>query len=216
MTRPGQADLVRQLFERSVCCFSSPGPALFSTAAEPRENWLPETPVSMRTVCHILSCSGLHGRITAHKPASNRRQQKNCVAFAKTHSTEGWFFLRIIHWTASQSPHILQKTCWNLHGRKLHPENSQVWWSKNRGLGIHPVWACARDLQSCWQHQHPLVPRNSCCPLHSKPPERANSSAGWCAILRPLISVPESKEVQGAQGLASPVTRHEHYWACLG
>ena len=29
MTNPGQADPVRQLFERTVCCFGSPGPARF-------------------------------------------------------------------------------------------------------------------------------------------------------------------------------------------
>ena len=29
MTSPGQADPVRQLCERTVCCFGSPGPALF-------------------------------------------------------------------------------------------------------------------------------------------------------------------------------------------
>ena len=45
-------------------------------------------PVSTRTVCRILSCSGLHGQITAHKPALNRRQQKNYVVFAKAHNLQ--------------------------------------------------------------------------------------------------------------------------------
>ena len=30
------------------------------------------------------------------------------------------------------------------HGSEIHPE---VWWRKNHGLGLHPVWGCARDLQ---------------------------------------------------------------------
>lgn len=63
----------------------------FSTAAELQYNWSPETPVSTRTVCRILSHSGLNGRISAQKPALNRRQLKNRVAFAKAHSLqEGW------------------------------------------------------------------------------------------------------------------------------
>lgn len=63
----------------------------FSTAAELHNNWSPETPVSTRTVCRILSRSGLNGRISAQKPALNRRQLKNRVAFAKAHSLqEGW------------------------------------------------------------------------------------------------------------------------------
>lgn len=63
----------------------------FSTAAELHKNWSPETPVSTRTVCRILSRSGLNGRISAQKPALNRRQLKNRVAFVKAHSLqEGW------------------------------------------------------------------------------------------------------------------------------
>ena len=38
----------------------------FSTAAELHENWSSETPVFPRTVCPILSHSGLHGQISAH------------------------------------------------------------------------------------------------------------------------------------------------------
>ena len=49
----------------------------FSTAAELHETWSPEVPVSTRTVCRILSRNGLHGRISAQKPALNKRQLKN-------------------------------------------------------------------------------------------------------------------------------------------
>ena len=58
----------------------------FITAAELHETWSPEVPVSTRTVCRILFRNGLHGRISAQKPALNKRQLKNCVAFAKAHS----------------------------------------------------------------------------------------------------------------------------------
>lgn len=63
----------------------------FSTAAELHETWSPAVPVSTRTVCRILSQNGPHGRISAHKPALNKRQLKNRVAFAKGHSLlKGW------------------------------------------------------------------------------------------------------------------------------
>ena len=76
----------------------------------------------------------------------------------------------------------------------------------------------ARDLRSGRQHQQPEVSRNSCCPLHSKPQEREHFSAGWRSFsdFSLHIKVPESEEGQGAPGMVSPVTRHEHYWACLG
>ena len=44
----------------------------FSTAAELHETWSPEVPVSTRRVCQILSRNGLHGRISAQKPALNK------------------------------------------------------------------------------------------------------------------------------------------------
>ena len=51
---------------------------------------VPVTPVSSRTVRRILARNGLHGRIAAQKPALNKRQLRNRVAYAKAHSlTEG-------------------------------------------------------------------------------------------------------------------------------
>uniref|UniRef100_A0A3P9HHG8 Tc1-like transposase DDE domain-containing protein n=1 Tax=Oryzias latipes TaxID=8090 RepID=A0A3P9HHG8_ORYLA len=62
-----------------------------STAAELHQAWSPQVPVSTRTVCRILSQNGLHGRISAQKPALNKRQLKKRVAFAKAHSLlKGW------------------------------------------------------------------------------------------------------------------------------
>ena len=48
----------------------------FSTAAELHETWSPEVPVSTRTVCRILSRNGLHGRISAQKPATEQKTIK--------------------------------------------------------------------------------------------------------------------------------------------
>ena len=66
---------------------------------------------------------------------------------------EGGFLRWIFCWITSQPPKILQETYWSPHGSEIHPENSQVWWRKNHGLGLHPVWGCARDLQDGRQHQ---------------------------------------------------------------
>ena len=154
-TSPGQAREDRLLARKSK---ASP----FSTAAELLETWSPEVPVSTRTVCRILSRNGLHGRISAQKPALNKRQLKNCVAFAKAHSLpKGWMLEKWQEVDFSdessvelhQSPEILQETYWSSHGSEIHPENSQVWWRKNHGLGLHPVWGCARDLQGGRKHQ---------------------------------------------------------------
>ena len=62
-----------------------------STTSQLQEEWTPATPVSSRTVRRILARNGLHGRIAAQKPALNKRQLRNRVAYAKAHSlTEGW------------------------------------------------------------------------------------------------------------------------------
>ena len=62
-----------------------------STASQLQEEWTPATPVSSRTVRWILARNGLHGCIAAQKPALNKRQLRNRVAYAKAHSlTEGW------------------------------------------------------------------------------------------------------------------------------
>ena len=147
--------------DRLLAQKSKAGP--FSTGAELHKTWSPEVPVSTRTVCRILSRNALHVRISAQKPALNKRQFKNRVAFAKAHSlpkgmdagkvAEGGFLRWIFGWITSQSPPILQETYWSPHGSEIHPENSQVCWRKNHGLGLYPVWGCARDLQGGRQHQ---------------------------------------------------------------
>ena len=43
------------------------------------------------TACQIVARNGLHGLIAAQKPALNKRQLRNRVAYTKAHSlTEGW------------------------------------------------------------------------------------------------------------------------------
>ena len=81
MTDPGRADHARQLLETTACW----------SASQLQEEWTPATPVSSRTVRRILARNGLHGRIAAQKPALNKRQLRNRVAYTKAHSlTEGW------------------------------------------------------------------------------------------------------------------------------
>ena len=62
-----------------------------STALQLQDEWMPATPVSSRTVHRILAHNGLHGRIAAQKPALNKRQLRNRVAYVKAYSlTKGW------------------------------------------------------------------------------------------------------------------------------
>ena len=148
LTSPGQADPARQPLGSTVCWLENPRPAPFPLQqSSTRPGHL--NPVSTRTVCRILSRNGLHGRISAQKPALNKRQLKNnLVAFAKAHSLpKGWTLEKWQKMDFSdessvelQSPQILQETYWSPHRSENHPENSQVWWRKNHGLGLHPVW----------------------------------------------------------------------------
>ena len=76
MTDPGRADRARQLLETTACL----------SASQLQEEWTPATPVLSRTVHRILARNGPHGRIAAQKPALNKRQLRNSVAYAKAHS----------------------------------------------------------------------------------------------------------------------------------
>ena len=81
MTDPGRADCARQLLETTTCW----------SASQLQGQSTPATPVSSRTVGRILARNGLHGRIAAQKPALDKRQLRNRVAYAKAHSLmEGW------------------------------------------------------------------------------------------------------------------------------
>ena len=61
------------------------------SASQLQEEWTPATAVSSRTVHWILALNGLHGHIAAQKPALDKRQLRNRVAYTKTHSLkEGW------------------------------------------------------------------------------------------------------------------------------
>ena len=92
----------------------------FSTAAELHETWSPEVPMSTRTVCRILSRNGLHRRISAQKPALNKRQLKNRVAFAKAHSLpKGWMLEK---W---QKVDFSDKSCRRPTGACMDPRFTQ-------------------------------------------------------------------------------------------
>ncbi|KAL1251765.1 hypothetical protein QQF64_019561 [Cirrhinus molitorella] len=103
----------------------------FSTAAELHETWSPEVPVSTRTVCRILSRNGLHGRISAQKPALNKRQLKNCVAFAKAHSLlkgwmlEKWQKVDFSDESSVELHHSHRKYCRRPTGARMDPRFTQ-------------------------------------------------------------------------------------------
>ncbi|CAJ0945420.1 unnamed protein product [Ranitomeya imitator] len=82
--RSGRPRKITAQEERLLVRKSKASPS--STAAELQRAWSPQVPASTRTVCRILSRNGLHGRISAQKPALSKRQIKNRVAFAKSHS----------------------------------------------------------------------------------------------------------------------------------
>ena len=57
-----------------------------SIASQLQEEWTPVTPVLSRTVRWILA---RNGHIAAQKPALNKRQLRNCVAYAKAGRLDG-------------------------------------------------------------------------------------------------------------------------------
>ena len=150
VTSPGQTDPVRQLSRGPLVASTVHGQPFFNCS---RATWVLVT----RNLC-IYKNSLLNSLMqwspwpnycsqTSIKQKTTRqdktRQQKNCVAFAKAHSLrKGWTVEKWQKVDFSQSLQILKTACWNLHGPKIHPENSRVWWKKNHGLGLHPAWGC--------------------------------------------------------------------------
>ena len=83
MTDPGRADRERQLFEATACWSDCQKPGPCELPHSSRRSFVKN--------CRILARNGLHGHIAAQKPALNKRQLRNRVAYAKAHSlTEGW------------------------------------------------------------------------------------------------------------------------------
>ena len=76
MTDPGQADRARQLLETTACW----------SASQLQEEWTPATPVLSRIVRRILACKNCTVGITAQKPALDKRQLRNRVAYTKAYS----------------------------------------------------------------------------------------------------------------------------------
>ena len=150
LTSPCQADPTWQPLGRTVCWLKNPIP--FSTAAELHETWSPEVPVSTRTVCQILSRNGLHGRISAQKPALNKRQLKNRQPAKRMDAgkvAEGGFLRCIFCWITSQSPQILQETYLSPHGSEIHQENSQVMvWGYIQYGGVREICRVEGNINS--------------------------------------------------------------------
>ena len=83
-----------------------------STVSQLQEEWTPATPVSWRTVRRILARNVLYRRIASQKPALNKRQLRNRVAYAKVHRkvANKYFFRWIVSWAPSHMLPILSTT----------------------------------------------------------------------------------------------------------
>ena len=160
------------------------------------------------------------------KTALNRRQCKNRVAFAKVHSLwKGWtvekwqktFFFFFFDESSIELHSHYHKYCRRPVGTCRDPRFIQKTVKFGGGkimVGVtSSMWMCERSVK--WMATSTAWSIKFLLPI--TPPERANSSAGWRSFsyFSLHIKIPES-EGQGAPGLASPVTRHKHYWACLG
>ena len=131
----------------------------FSTAAELHETW-----------SQILSRNGLHGRISAQKPAlcqgpqPAKRMDAGKVA-------EGGFLRWIFCWITSQSPQILQETYWSPRGSgakfcsrmvlhrilpSLHQSSSRRRRSKCSRIGqpSHQTWTSLSMSGVGWKRKH--------------------------------------------------------------
>ena len=97
----------------------------FSTAAELHETWSPEVPVSTRTVCRILSRNGLHGRISAQKPALNKRQLKKAHSLPKGWTLEKWQKVDFSNESSVELNHSRSKYCRRPTGARMDPRFTQ-------------------------------------------------------------------------------------------
>ena len=157
------------------------------------------------------------------KTALNRRQCKNRVAFAKVHSlwkgwtVEKWQKTLFFDESSIELHSHYHKYCRRPVGTCRDPRFIQKTVKFGGGkimVGVtSSMWMCERSVK--WMATSTAWSIKFLLPI--TPPERANSSAGWRSFsyFSLHIKIPES-EGQGAPGLASPVTRHKHYWACLG
>ena len=129
-TSPGQADPARQLLERTVCWLENPRPAHFPLQQSST------TPGHLKSLCQpeqfVGFCrNGLHGRISAHKPALNKSQLKNGVAFAKAHSllkgwtAEKWQKVDFSDKSSVELHHSRRKYCRRPTGTRMEPRFTQ-------------------------------------------------------------------------------------------
>ena len=119
LTSPGQADPARQPLGRTVCWLENPRPAPFplqQSSTRPGH----QVPVSTRTVCRILSRNGLHGQISAQKPALNKRQLKNRVLWELRQE------LRPRPFPCLQVQQNVQANCSALMSRAATPANNYL------------------------------------------------------------------------------------------
>ena len=150
MTDPGGADCTRQLLEMTACWSDcqKPGPCQPPHSSRRSGRQRQVDAVSSRTVHQILARNGLHGCIDAQKPALNKRQLKNRVAYGKAHSLmEGWTAENLI-FSDELSVELHPKRrqyCQQPSGARLDPQFTQK--RVKFGGGKIMVWGYTSNME---------------------------------------------------------------------
>ena len=199
----------------------------FSTAAELHETRSPEVPMSTRTVCRILSRNGLHGRMSAQKTSTEQKTIKKLCGFCQGPQpakrmdagkvAEGGFLRSSV-----ELHHSRRKYCRRPSGAHMDPRFTQktvkfgggkiMVWGYIQFGGVREICRVEGNINSL-KYQEVLAASN--IPNHKRD-QILQQDGAPSHKFHFYIKVPQGEEDQGAPGLASPVTRHEHHWAGLG
>ena len=90
--------------------------------------------------------------------------------------------------------------------------DSQVWWRKNHGLGLHPAWGCARDLQSGWQHQQLEVSKKLLLPLTFQILQQDAAPSCTSASTSKFLKAKKVKVLQDWPVWTPDINIIEHVW----
>ena len=153
LTSPGHADPARQPLGRTVCWLENPRPAPFPLQQSSTR------PGHLKSRCQpkqfVKFCLEMASMVESETSTEQKTINKSC-GFCQGPQpakrmdagkvAEGEFLRLIFCWITAQSPQILQETY-------CLPRKQSSLLAENHGLGLHPVWGCARDLQGGRQHQ---------------------------------------------------------------
>ena len=153
LTSPGQADPARQPLGRTVCWLENPRPAPFPLQQSSTR------PGHLKSLCQpeqfVKFCLEMASMVESvpRNQHWTKDNKKNHVDFAKAHSLpkgwtlEKWQKVDFSDESSVELHHSRHKYCRRPTGARMDPRFTQktVWWRKNHGLGLHPVWGCARS-----------------------------------------------------------------------